>query len=478
MSNTKKSIKVNAVMNVVLQVSTFIFPLISFPYISRVLLPEGTGKVNMAISFVAYFIMLAQLGLPTYGIIQCAKVRDNRNELSRIFNEIFTLNVIITALSYVILAILILTIPRLSNEKLLYFVVSLNVLLGTIGIEWLYHALEEYSYITIRSIVTKVIAVIAMFLLVKAKEDYVIYAAIGVFSSGLAYVFNLVRAREYVDMSPSSFANSIIHLKPALVFFAVACTATIYTNLDNVMLGFITTDTDVGYYSAAVKIKTILVSVITALGTVLLPRASYSVENGNIDEFNRVTNKAINLISLIAIPVAVYFVLFSKECILFIAGDAYGGAVLPMQIIMPTIIFIGFTNIIGYEILVPTGREKKVLYSTILGASVDVILNAILIPKYHATGAAIGTLVAELAVLVYQICILNMEERTAFQGIKYWKIILGTIVAGVATLFVKNTGLQLFYKLVLSAVAFFGIYGLINIKEILEMGLKGWKKSV
>ena len=160
----------------------------------------------------------------------------------------------------------------------------------------------------------------------------------------------------------------------------MTCASTIYTNLDTVMLGFMATNTDVGYYNAAVKIKALLVAVVTSLGTVLLPRASYYIENGFISEFKKISSKALNFIFIISLPMIVYFIVFAKECIFFLSGTKFVPSTIPMQIIMPTLLFIGLTNILGIQILIPLGKERYVLYSTIIGALVDLILNAILIP--------------------------------------------------------------------------------------------------
>lgn len=151
------------------------------------------------------------------------------------------------------------------------------------------------------------------------------------------------------------------------------------------MLGFMTSDADVGYYNAAVKIKSILVSIVTSLGVVLLPRASYYVEHNLMKEFYRITKKAINFVFLVATPMVIYFIIFAKEGIFFLSGSAYAGSIIPMQIIMPTLLLIGLTNIMGIQILVPLGREKTVLYSEIAGVIVDVILNALLIPRLAST---------------------------------------------------------------------------------------------
>jgi len=454
----KQSIRINFVMNAILTMSSFIFPLITFPYISRVLGPEGTGKIQFATSLISYFSMFAQLGIPMYGIRACAKVRDNREELTRTVHELLGINLIMTAISYGALAIALMTIPKLQEEKTLMIVISLTIILTTIGIEWLYKALEKYTYITVRSVIFKLIALVMMFLMVKSKEDYVIYGGISIFASSASSVLNLINAHKYIGFKPVGGYRLRRHLKLVLIFFAMACATTIYTNLDNVMLGFMTTDTDVGYYGAAVKIKTILVSIVTSLGAVLLPRASYYVENGEMDEFRRLTRKAMSFVTLLAVPLSLYFILFAREGILLLSGSAYEGSVVPMQVIMPTLLLIGMTNITGIQILVPTGREKAVLYSEIAGAIVDIILNALLIPSLRSTGAAIGTLVAEAAVLVVQFYILRDEIRDILSEIHPANILIGTGLAVAASIWTKMLHTGYFLTLAISAILFFGIY--------------------
>lgn len=313
----QKSIKINFIMNMILTMSSFIFPLITFPYVSRILLPVGTGKVSFATSLISYFSMFAQLGIPTYGIRVCAKVRDNREELTRTVQELLTINLVMSVLSYIALFIVLTFVPRLQADKPLYIIMSFTIILTSIGMEWLYKALEQYMYITVRSVIFKFIALIAMFLLIHEQQDYVIYGGITILAASASNIFNLINVHKYIDLKPVGDYNFRRHLKPVATFFAMACATTIYTNLDNVMLGFMATDADVGYYNAAVKIKKILVSIVTSLGTVLLPRASYYVEKGMIEKFKRISKKALSFVFLISTPMLLYFILFAKEGIYF-----------------------------------------------------------------------------------------------------------------------------------------------------------------
>lgn len=463
MAKKQKSLKLNFIMNAILTMSSFIFPLITFPYVSRILLPEGTGKVSFATSLISYFAMFAQLGIPTYGIRACAKVRDNKEELTRTAQELVIINLVMSIVSYVALAIALIFVPRLRAERTLYAIVSLTIIFNVIGMEWLYKALEQYTYITIRSIIFKFVALVAMFAFVHQKADYVVYGAITLIAASGSSVFNLINAHKFIGMRPVGKYHFKRHFKPIAVFFAMSCATTIYTHLDTVMLGFMKTDADVGYYNAAVKIKTILVSIVTSLGVVLLPRASYYIEHKMVDEFYRIAHKAINFVFLIALPMMLYFIIFAKEGIFFLSGDAYGNAVLPMQIIMPTLIFIGLTNVMGIQMLVPLGREKIVLYSEIAGAVVDLIVNFILIPRFASAGAAIGTLIAEIVVWIVQFSALKNEIAPAYSKIQYLQMIVALAIGCAASIWVKMLGWNSFLTLLLSAILFFGSYGLVLI---------------
>lgn len=454
----KSSIKKNFIMNVLLTMSSFIFPLITFPYVSRILLPDGTGKVSFATSLISYFNMFAQLGIPTYGIRACAKVRDNREELTRTVHELLIINLVMNVISYMALIFCLIFVPRLWKERELYIIMSCTIILTSIGMEWLYKGLEKYTYITMRSIVFKFIALIAMFLLIHRQEDYVIYGGITILAASASNICNFIHIHKYIDMHLVGNYHPERHFKAVAVFFAMACATTIYTHLDTVMLGFMASDEDVGYYNAAVRIKTILVSIVTSLGTVLLPRASYYIEHKEYEEFKKISQKALNFVVICALPLMLYFMLFAKEGILLLSGNAYLNAVLPMRIIMPTLFFIGLSNITGIQILVPMGQEKVVLYSEIAGAIVDLVINALLIPRYTSAGAAIGTLIAEFVVLIWQYVVIKDQFGDAFKQIKYNIVLIALVLAGCVAFSIKFLKIGIFSTLYISACLFFGIY--------------------
>lgn len=474
MRDRQKSIKVNFFMNILLTISSFIFPVVTFPYVSRVLGPDGTGKVAFATSVISYFAMFAQLGIPTYGIRACAKVRDDKEELTRVAHEILFINFWMSILVYVFLGISLALVPRLSQDKPLMIIISLTILFNAMGIEWLYKALEEYSYIAIRSIIFKAIALGAMFVLVREKQDYVAYGAITILAASASNILNFIRMFQMIGLKPVGGYNLKRHIKAVMVFFAMSCATTIYTNLDTVMLGFMKSDEEVGYYNAAVKIKTLLVGVVTSLGTVLLPRASYYIEQGKKKEFLAISHKAIHFVLLMALPFTLFFTLYAREGVLLLSGQEYLPAVLPMQVIMPTLLLIGMTNIMGIQMLIPLGKEKYVLYSEIAGAVADLALNTLLIPKMACVGAAIGTLVAEVLVWIAQYFVLRDGYKEIYADMRYGLLLAAALPGTAAGYGVKHLGFTAFPTLVLGAVAFFGIYGIVLLaaRETLVMEIK------
>lgn len=363
--------------------------------------------------------------------------------------------------SYLALAVALLTVPRLFEDRTLYIIISATIFLTSVGMEWLYKALEQYTYITIRSIIFKFIALVAMFLFVHEKSDYVIYGGISIFASSASNVFNFINIHKYIDLKPLPKYNVKRHIKLVFIFFAMSCAITVYTNLDTVMLGFMSSNTDVGYYNAAVKIKHILVSLVTSLGTVLLPRSTYYIEKGQINEFKRISNKALNFVALVATPMTIYFILFAKQGIYFLSGNAYDGAILPMQIIMPTLILIGITNIFGTQMLVPLGKEKIVFYSEVSGAIVDILINAALIPLFASAGAAFGTLLAEFVVLLVQFHGIKEYVKGFFKKIHSYKIMIAIMIASIISIWINRLSIGSFLILVISATIFFGTYFLI-----------------
>lgn len=454
-----RSVRFNFIMNFILTASSIVFPLITFPYISRVLQATGNGKVAFVSSVLTYFTMFASLGIPTYGIRVCAKVREDKEKLSHTVQELLIINTITMLFTYIVFVILLHFIPEFAAEKELMWINSISLVLNVFGVNWLYNALEQYAYITACSLIFKVISIIMMFAWVKNPEDYVKYGAITVFAASGSYVMNFINMHKYVSLRKTRIYNFSQHLKPVCIFFATSAAISVYTNLDVVMLRFMKDDAEVGYYNASIKVKTILVSLITSLGTVLLPRLSFYVHTKDKAAFHSTIVKAFNFVLVLATSVTVYFMLFAKETILVLSGKGYAPAVMPMFLLMPTVLFIGLSNITGIQVLIPINKEKKVLVSIIYGAVLDFILNLILIPGYGASGAAFATLIAEAVVFIVQCIYLRDMLKVILGELSIVKVLVAVMCGSAVVIWIKGMlSLAPFPTICLTGIVFFAIY--------------------
>lgn len=214
-----RSVQFNVIMNFIYTVSSIIFPMITFPYVTRVLLVEGNGKVAAATSVITYLTMIASLGIPTYGIRACAKVREDARKLSKTVQELLLINTVTTVITYAVFLLLLFTVPQFQEEQTLYAVMSINMLLNVVGVSWLYSALEQYAYITVRSLVFKILSIVLMFFLVKEPADYVVYGGITVFATSASNVLNFINIRKFVSLKPMRGEYDFRqHWKPIMIF--------------------------------------------------------------------------------------------------------------------------------------------------------------------------------------------------------------------------------------------------------------------
>lgn len=463
-----KSVKFNFIMNFILTLSNFIFPLITFPYVSRILQASGLGKVGFATSIIVYFSMIAMMGIPTYGIKACAKIRDDSYKLTKTVYELLILNTIFLAFALTLLLLSVIFFDKLYIDKELYIILAFSMLFNVLGIEWLYKALEQYSYITIRSIFFKIASLILLFIFVKESNDILPYAMLTVLASVGAGILNFYNLRKIITLYKITFKQLEItkHIKPSFTFFLLTISITIYVNLDSVMLGFMTSDDNVGYYSAAVKIKQILVSLVTSLGAVMLPRLAFYYEQKRFDEFKALVKDALDFILIVSLPLTIYFTLYAKDAILLLSGESFLASVEPMQIIMPTVFFIALSNLMGWQILVPMDREKQIVFSTIIGAVIGGIINFFAIPHLGVNGAAIANLCAECAVVIVQVVLLRKFIFPILAKINIWRMLMALLISTWIVLIV-SFNLSEFINLLLSSILFFGCYlvSLLILKE-------------
>lgn len=428
-----KSLKANYLFNLANTISGLLFPLITFPYASRILLADGIGQINFFQSIIQYITLLTCLGIPMYAIREVAKIRENIEERNKVTVEILLLHASLTVVGYIIMILLVATVTKIQVDILLFLLLSTTIFFTAIGCEWFYQGVEDFKYITIRGLIVKTISVILLFLLVKTKEDIMWYAAYSVFGVLGGNVFNFVRLRKYISIKTLPFRelHPLRHLLPALHVFVLNLVISIYVQLNTVMLGFMADTTAVGLFTAASKLSHMVLGIVGALGTAMLPRLSNLITTGQKEEFNRLAQKSMQFVIAITLPMTVGIIMTSSYLIPLFCGDTYTPAILTLQVISPIILAIGISNIMGIQILYPQGQENKVIISTALGAIANFFLNVWLIPQLAQDGAAIATVIAEIAVTVSMVYIGRTYIPIKWRNRSYIHYLIGSFLMGI-----------------------------------------------
>ena len=399
------SLKGNIILNYINTISGLIFPIVTFPYAARILQPEGIGVVYFQNSIIGYIVLLTSLGIPLYAVREVAKCRDNIELRDRTTVEITLLSFLLCLLGYVVVWLLGEYVPRIHEEATLFYILSLTIIFTGIGVQWFYQGMEDFLFITVRGLIIRFLCAITLFVFVRDKGDLLIYGLVIVGSTVGNNLINFIHLHKYIQPSRIDWSrlNITRHIRPAFRIFMLNVVISIYVQLNTIMLGFMTDDRTVGLFTSGVKITNILTVVITSLSAVMLPRCAHLIGEGKIDEFNSIIRKSYYLLMFSAIPMTAGVMLLARPITLCFCGDDYLGSIPVVIFTAPTIIFIGMTQIIGIQILYPYGKEMLVIYSTLIAAVLNVVLNLLLIPLFAETGAAISTLIAEFSVLVTQV---------------------------------------------------------------------------
>ena len=376
-----------------------LFPLLTFPYVCRILLPAQIGQVNFYNSIIGYISLFTCLGIPMYAVREVARERDDIVQMNRTTIEVLLLHTLLTLIGYVAVVILCLTVPQIKENIPLFLILSITLIFTVIGCDWFYNGIEDFKYITIRGIVVKSISVILLFLLVKSKEDLLWYGVYCVVGSIGGNVFNFIRLRKYIHKENIIFAQLHIfrHLKPAIKVFSFNVVISVYLQLNPVLLGFMKDTIAVAYFTAATKLMMMVTKISSSLGTVLMPRASHLVSEGKKEEFEKLIQKSYDFTLALTIPLVIGLICMAPYIVRVFCGSQYEDAIITSQIIAPITLVVGLSNIMGMQVLYPIGKINTVVKCTIYGAITNVILNLALIPFLSFNGTAIAYLGAEVA---------------------------------------------------------------------------------
>ena len=473
----KKSIKKNYIYNLLYQVIVIIIPIITIPYISRILGAEKIGIYSYTLSVSAYFVLLGSLGISLYGKREIAYVQNDKKKYSKLFWELLILKSFSVILSIVLFYFLF--IYRINHFNMYYKILILELVANAIDISWFFQGLEEFKKIFIRNLIVKILSLVCIFLFVKSANDLNIYFIIYVLSL-LACNFSLWFYLPKYILKPSfKKLDYLKHIKGTIILFIPQVAIQVYTVLDRTMIGYLIDDkSEVGFYTQGEKIIKLLLTIITAMGTVMLPRIASKFSEGDKKSIRIYIYKSFNLVYLLSFPMIFGLIAIADSFVPLFFGKGYDSVILIMQIISPVILFIGMSNVIGVQYLLPTKHQKEYTISVVFGAIINFVANWYLIPAYGALGAAVGTIFAESIVTITQLyCVREDLDIVAIFKSSVQYLISSAIMFCCCIMvghFIKSNVESLFAQILIGAIVYIScllIFKNSFVHELIDYGL-------
>ncbi|HFJ9404496.1 flippase [Bacillus cereus group sp. MYBK69-1] len=408
-----KSLFKNILYNFIYTGLNLLFPLITAPYVSRILGASNLGKVNFAIVIVNWFILFATFGTVTYGIREIAKIRNNQEQLNKLFSEIFVINGAMSLIVTIIYYFVIFNISNFTLESPLFLILSLSIILNMFSIDWFFQGIEEYRYITIRNAFIKIFSLICIFLFIKQEDHYVLFGLISVIASGLNGILNYLYSRRYVKLQFKNI-KPLRHFKFLKIFFMHTFVVNIYTNADQALLGFLIDTKAVAFMNRTKTVVSMAVAISTAISNATLPRASYYIKKDKL-KFRQLLSGVPNFILWVTIPITIGCICLAPNIMFILGGGEFLEATLLFQILALTIIFSPLATYLQYQVLVASDKEKLGLYCSIITSFLSLLLNIILIP-------IIGFLAAGIVQVISEISSVSMRYYIAKKKLGYTEI--------------------------------------------------------
>ena len=414
----------NSVYNVLYRLINILFPLITSMYCGRILMPEGVGLVTYAQTIVMYFVTFAALGLPNYGTKKIGTVQKDALSRSRVFSELFIIN-LISSLALSVLFIFSVYVTGWLGHIPLIGIMGTLLYTNGFAIDWFYQGIENYRFISTRNVAVKIVSLICVFLFVRTSEDVGNYAWIVCFSTIGSNLLNVLWLRKYTRVTLKNL-HITRHFRPLLVLLASACATEIYTMLDTTMIGHFRTAEDVGYYSNAVKTVRIAYTFVTAICAVYLPRMSFYREEKNREKFETMASSSLRISLLLSVPCFLGVFLLSDHLMPLLFGEAFVPAAKALKVLAVLIVVFSISYSAGHCVLIALDMEDKTLMAAVTGAVVNFCINYILIPRTGFTGAAVASVISEILVMLV-LCFWSVRKVHFRIGKRY---IAGIVTAG------------------------------------------------
>ena len=410
----------NYAYNLSYQLLVIILPIITTPYVTRVFSSDDLGTYGYFNSIVTYFILLATLGVANYGT---KVISGHRKEIEKNFWGIYSLQLGATLLSLSLYALLCLTLPFMQNP--VAYILGLSLVSKGLDISWLFQGLEDFRKITARNITVKLIGVISIFLFVKSANDLYLYVFLLTIFELLGQLSMWLPAQEFIGRPHFDIEYARHHLKPVILLFLPQVAISLYVTLDRTMLGALASTKDVGIYDQALKLVNILLTLVTSLGSVMLPRVAHLLATGNHKAVNRMHEISFLIYNLVIFPIMAGMLIVNDDFVQFFLGQDFQDARYAIAIMVFRMFFIGWTNIMGIQILIPHNKNKEFMMSTTVPAIISVGLNLLLLPKLGYIGAAIVSVLTEALVWGIQL----FYTRSYLKEVSIMKTMLKILVA-------------------------------------------------
>lgn len=465
----KNSLIVNYLYNATYSLLNILIPLITIPYVSRILSAAGVGRVSSAQNVLSYFVMISSLGIPNYAIREIAKCCDNKEKISTLFFELFSFNAISTTFATVGYFFFIQHSTAYSDEKILLMIFSATLILNVFNIDWLYRGLENFKYITLRNFLIKILSLICVVAFVKKSTDIYVYAAILAVSTSANYILNAINARKIVSFKEINQFSLKKHVTPIFLMFATAVGVELYGQIDITMLTLMCGNTFVGYYSNSVKLTKMVVTLIAAVGGVLLPRLSGYKAKANQAQINGLVSKVTEYVFFISVPAAIGLMTLSPEIVIILFGKDFLPAISTLRILSLLIPIMTIGNLYGTQVLMTYGKEKNLTISILCGSILNILLNSIMISWWKQDGAALASVLTEFCVMIIQIAMSNVFIKVSLRKKAMFITIIQAFLVVFAVYILRtlcsSSFTVLLMGIVLSVVVFF-TFGLFFKNEI------------
>ncbi|MCO5237465.1 MAG: flippase [Chitinophagaceae bacterium] len=456
--------KKNFLYNFLLTVSNLLFPLITFPYVSRILGADGLGLVNFIVSYSENYCIIAALGIPIYGLREIAKLGGDRVRRSKLFFEILSIHILFTIILFLIYVATVFINPQLKQYTSLSLLGGLTILFNVFSIQWFFAGISQFKYITVRSLIIRILSIVFIFALVKQKEDFGIYLVIYVITILITALIDLYSARRYLFFrgGTSLSLNGILSHSKAIFLLGIYTVLTsIYTVLPTTLLGFLNTKASVGYYFAANKIIRMVVSVFSALITVMIPKLNLTLEEKNSLEYAMLIDKGLRIIITFGIPLTLFTYLMAEPIMLILGGKNFYNSIPVIRIMSPIIFFVSVAQIFVYLILSAYRKDKELIGLAVIGMITSLTINIIFIPKFAEIATGYSQLISEIVVTIIafalshkianfrfpvKIFLLNVLCAAPFILLAYWALLLPNALLSLGTAAITCALLFFFYQ--------------------------------